>query len=516
MTLSSPVLKKRTTSLKLIERVSKKIPDPVVLFATFFVIALISSWLLADTSFDVDGPAGAANYQIKNMLATENIRWMFDNAILNNWLNFGHGILGTILLVMIGVGIAEHSGLLSAMIRRLGYTIPQQLLAPFLVFLGIMSSIATDAGYLILIPLAGMLYSTQNKNPLIGMAAAFAGVSAGFSANLIPATPVDVFIGVNAQAFAEIQGIPFEDSLGNSLTPATMHYFFIVCSTVLLTVLGGWINRRFTEPRLATDKINHSPVNETDFILTPKEIAGFRAAGITLIVALAGLYFLADGPLATYQNEQGHTVTPYLDNVIILTTFLFAITGIAYGIVVEKFTCAQDVIDAMTKQMNSMGYVLVLSLFSHNFLSVLTYSNLGTYITHLGASSLIAIGLKNSPLLLLFLFIMMTALINLLIGGLSSKWMLLGPLFIPMLYQVHPGMTPDIVSAAYRVADSATNIITPMMSYAGVILMFMRKYKPDMTLGDMIVMMFPYSMAFLISWSALLMFFFLFKIPLGF
>jgi len=162
-----------------------------------------------------------------------------------------------------------------------------------------------------------------------------------------------------------------------------------------------------------------------------------------------------------------------------------------------------------------MGYILVLTFFCYNSLGLLSYSGLGTYITYLGVQSLLFLGLQDYPVLLLIGFILTTATINIFIGGLTSKWMLLGPIFIPMLYFVNPAMTPDFVAAAYRVADSSTNIITPMMAYAGVILAFMRKYKPDMSFGDMLLLMAPYSLAFLFIWTALLVAFFALGIPLG-
>ncbi|WP_240478191.1 AbgT family transporter [Vibrio neptunius] len=161
-------------------------------------------------------------------------------------------------------------------------------------------------------------------------------------------------------------------------------------------------------------------------------------------------------------------------------------------------------------------YMLVLTFFCYNFLALLSYSGLGTYVTYLGASTLQAMGLQQYPALMLIGFIITTALINLLVGGLTSKWMLLGPIFVPMLYQVNPNMTPDLVSAAYRIADSSTNIITPMMSYAGVVLAFMRKYKPELSFGDVIGMMVPYSLAFLTVWTGVLLIFFGFSLPLGF
>ena len=448
----------------------------------------------------------------------KNIRWIFDNAILTNWLAFGHGVVGIILIALLGIGIAEHSGFLSALIRKMGASLKPKLLPPMLIFLGVMSSIATDAGYLILIPLAGMLYAGMNKNPLIGMAAAFAGVSAGFSANLVPATPIDAIIGSTAQMFADMQDVPFVDGAGNSLNPLTMHYFFIVVSTFLLVAMGSWVTVRYTEPKLS--KVSYQlpeSYSSDEFALTDVEKKGLRQTAISLFIGVILLALLCtSGPLSTFTNDEGKIVKPFLNNAVILISFLFALMGMTYGYSTGKFSRLQDAVDAMTKQMNSVGYIMVLTLFSHNFLALLSYSNLGTYITYLGANSLVALGLSNQPILLLIGLILITGLINLFVGSLTAKWMLLGPIFVPMLYQVNPAMTPDIVSAAYRVADSSTNIITPMMTYAGAILMFMRKYKPDMNLGDMIGMMIPYSITFILSWTGLLLIFFSFTIPLGF
>lgn len=504
--------------IRVIERVGRKIPDPVIIFMSLFVFCLLMTGLIGGLQFQTTGADGSAvTHTIKNMLAAENVRWMFDNALLTNWLSFGRGVLGVILIVMVGVGIAEHSGLLSTVIKKVGLRINDRWLPLLVVFLGIMSSIASDAGYLILIPLAGLLYAGLGKNPLIGMAAAFAGVSAGFSANLIPATPSDVILGVNARIFAESQGIPFVTAQGNPINPATMHYFFIATSTFLLAALGAWVTVRFVGPRL--EKMPYQipeDLNLDDFQVTDAENKGLRAAGIGLILSLVAVAALAMGPLATYTNEAGREVTPYLDNVILLIAMVFATIGIFFGVSTGKFKSLQDVVSAMVKQMNTMGYILVLTFFSYNFLALLGFSGLGTYVTYLGATFLGSLGLQNFPILLIIGFILTTAVINLFVGGLTSKWMLLGPIFVPMLYQVNPDMTPDMVTAAYRVADSSTNIITPMMSYAGVVLAFMRKYKPELSFGDVIAMMVPYSITFLLSWTALLVAFFTFGIPLGF
>lgn len=509
---------KKKSSTSLIEKIGKKIPDPVIIFMGLYVITMILTFVMGGKTFEtMSADGGTIVHEIKNMFEAENIQWIFNNALLKNWLSYGGGVLGTILIVMLGVGIAEESGLLTALIKKIGLKVSDKFLPVALVFLGIMSSIASDAGYLILIPLAGLLYAGLKKNPLIGMAAAFAGVSAGFSANLFPSTPSDVIIGKNAQLFAESQGVPFANAAGEALNGPTMHYFFIAASTILLTLVGAFVTVKFIKPRLEKQSYTiPDDIDLSDFTVKPEENKALKFAGFGLLLAGVVVAYLGFGPLASFVTEEGTKVTPFIDNIILMITFLFFVPGLFFGIKMGLFKSAQDVIRAMAKQMGNMGYVLVLTFFSYNFLALLTECNLGTYITFLGAKGLQAMGLDNSPILLIIGFIITTAIINLFVGGLTSKWMLLGPIFIPMLFQVHSGMTPDIVAAAYRVADSSTNIITPLMSYAGVILVFMRKYKPEYTIGDLIGLMFPYSVAFLVVWTALLIGFFTFGIPLGF
>ena len=499
-----------------VERVGHRIPDPVIIFMAFYPLAFLFTVLLGGHTFETPGAGGSAiAYEIRPMYEAEHVRWIFDNALLTNWLGFGGGVLGVILVVMLAIGVAEHSGMFGALIKRAGSHIPMRLLPLLLIFIGILSSIATDAGYLVLIPLAGLLYAGLGRNPLIGMAAAFAGVSAGFSANLVPG-PVDVIVGMNAQVFAESQGIAFAGADGEPLNPATMHWLFIIVSTFVLSATGYWVTRRYVEPRLA-DEPFEAPEDVTpgDFAIGEAEARGLRALLPGTLVALLLIAGLAIGPLRSFENADGVAVRPYLDNVILLISLFFVVTGVFFGVATGRFRKVADVVQAMVGQMNTMGYILVLTFFCYNFLGLLSYSGLGTYITYLGANGLLALGLDRFPVLLLIGFVLTTAMINLVIGGLMSKWMLLGPIFVPMLYLVNPAMTPDYVAAAFRVADSSTNIVTPMMVYAGVILAFMRKYRPGMGFGDMLLIMLPYSLAFLTVWTVLLVAFFVLGIPLG-
>ncbi len=499
----------------LMARIGAAIPDPVIIFFALFLVCLAASQFLAGTSFETPGPDGVAvTHVVRNMLSYDGVRWIFEHAVLQNWLAFGNGVLGVILVVMLGVGVAEESGLLTAMIKKAARQVDERWLPMLLIFLGIMSSLASDAGYLILIPLAGMLYAGLGKNPLVGMAAAFAGVSAGYSANLIPATPIDVIIGMNTQLFAAQQGVPFTRADGSPLYPATMHYWFIVVSTVLLTVSGGLVTRFVVERKWA--KLEWQADDSGGRGQMPEDGRGLLWALSGLVCSLLAIVWLCRGPLASFTAANGRVVTPWLNNIILLITLVFCCCGLFYGMAVGRFARAADVVQAMARQMDTMGYILVLTFFCYNFLSLLNYSGMGSWITWLGARGLQTLGLQSWPVLLLVGFILTTAFINLFVGGLTSKWMLLGPIFVPMLYQVNTAMTPDIVAAAFRVADSSTNVATPMMTYAGVILSFMRRYRASFSPGDLMAMMWPYAAIFLVLWTMLLVLFFVMGWPLGF
>ncbi|WP_305768267.1 AbgT family transporter [Candidatus Epulonipiscium viviparus] len=509
--------KKDGKKSSVVEMIGKRIPDPVIIFIILYVVTFLLSVFWGGLTFGESVVGGETiKYSINNMAEAENVRWIFDNALLANWLAYGGGVLGLILIVMFGVGIAEDSGLLATLIKKISMKCSDKWLPILLVFLGIMSSVASDAGYIILIPLAGLLYAGIKKNPLIGMAAAFAGVSAGFSANLIPATPIDVIVGSNAEIFAAAQGVPFMSSRGTPLSVPYMNYYFIVVSTIVLSIVGAWVTIKIVAPKLEKQSfIIPDDLDLEEFTVKPEENIGLISAVVGLvfgIVIIVALYF---GPLAPYADVNGKMITPFTNNIILMITIVFFMPGLFYGVAIKKYNNSQAIVMGLARQISNMGYVIVLTFFCYNFLALLTKSNIGTYITYLGATFLENLGFGEWPMLLIIGFILTTAVINLFVGGLSSKWLLLGPIFIPMLYRVHPEMTPDMVAAAFRVADSSTNIITPMMSYTGVILAYMRKYKPEFTLGNLIGVMFPYSVVFLIVWTILLLIFFQLGLPLG-
>ena len=495
-----------------LERMAAKVPDPVVLFLSLFAALFVLTCFIGGTTFQfpgVDKATGEATmvtHVIKNLSDTEHVHWMFDNAIVQNWLAYAKGLVGILLVAMMGIGLTEGSGLFSVLMRLAGRHVNERLLPYVIVFAGIISNIASDAGYVVLIPLAASLYCAMGRNPLIGVAASFAGVSAGFGANLIPATPTDLLVGMPAKEFALTQGVPWLSRTGAPLNEATMDYFYMCTLVVVFTILGGWVTNRFIVPKL--NRMSWSrpdDMKSESFEIPPEELKDLKWAGLGLVVALGGTAFFGFGVL------EGH----FARNIILFVSFIFFMTGLFYGIARGKFRKVADVVAAMTKQVKEMAYMLVLTFFCLNFLAALTYSEVGSYVTYLGAKGLLALKLDSSPVLILLGFIVLASLVNLCIASLSAKWLLLGPIFIPMLYRVNSAITPEVVAAAYRTADPCTNIITPAMTYAGVILLFCRRYKPEFTLGDLGLMMAPYAGIFLVVATAVMLLWFKLGLPFG-
>ena len=503
----------KNSDKSLFERIASKIPDPVILFVIMYAVLFVATVFAGGVSFSlpsVDSATGKSIEvvrHIRNMAEVANVQWIFDNAIVTNWLAFAHGLVGILAVAMLGLGVAEASGMFSVLLKLAGGRINQKLLPYVIVFAGILSNIAADAGYIVLIPLAAALYCAMGRNPLIGVAASFAGVSAGFGANIIPATTADLLVGIPAKDFAVSQGVPWVSYLGVPLNETTMDYFYTCSLVFVFTILGGWITNRFVAPKL--DKLSWTVPEDVagDSIgVSREEVRDLKWAGLGLLVALGIISFLAFGPL------KGH----FAKNIIIFVSFAFFMAGLFYGVKRGKFRSAQDVVSAMVKQVKELSYMLVLTFFCFNFLAAMTYSGVGAYITYCGVKAIMMMNLESSPVLLLVAFIAMGSFVNLFVASLSAKWLMLGPIFIPMLYHVNSSLTPEVVCAAYRTADPCTNIVTPVMTYVGVILLYCRRYIPNFAVGNLLFMMVPYSAVFLVVATTVMIAWFKLGIPFGF
>ena len=495
--------------LNMIEKVGNKLPHPVTLFVLFSIAVIIISDLAARAGVAVEfdmvdrttNEVKLTAVQAVSLLNADGIRYMFSKAVSNFT---GFAPLGTVLVAMLGVGVAEGTGLIQAALRKLVLSTPKGLITAVVVFAGIMSNVASDAGYVVLVPLGAIIFLSFGRHPLAGLAAAFAGVSGGFSANLLVGTIDPLLGGISTEAAKLF-------SPGYTVT-ATANWYFMIVSTFLITILGTLITEKIVEPRLGEYKGNAKVELQR---LTNAEKKGLAGAGVSLllfVVAIGAMVVPASGIL---RNPEKGTIilggSPFMDGIVPIIALFFLIPGIAYGIFAGTVKNDKDVASSMGKAMGTMGGYLVLAFAAAQFVSYFGYTNLGTILAVKGADVLKATGMTGFPLIIGF--IVVSAFINLFIGSASAKWAIMAPVFVPMLMAV--GYSPEFTQVAYRIGDSTTNIISPLMSYFAVIVAFAEKYDEDMGIGTLISTMVPYSIIFMFGWSLLLVAWYFLGWPLG-
>ena len=500
-------MKKKKGFLATVERVGNALPNPAIIFLLLCVIIAVISHICAKAGVSVTytGLDRATNEikemtaSIESLLSPDGIRYMFTAAVTNFT---GFAPLGTVLVAIIGVGVAEGSGLIGACLTKLVNSTPRRLITLVVVFAGVMSSIASDAGYVVLIPLGAVVFMSFGRHPLAGIAAAFAGVSGGFSANLMVGSTDALLAGITTEAAKMADA--------TAKVGITDNWYFIIASTILITILGTIVTEFIVEPKLGEYKGN---VTEKLTDLTDEQKRGLRFAGIALIIFVIGMALLvlpSNGVLRDPETREILT-SPFMTSIVVIIALLFLIPGIAYGIGTREIKDSNQVINLMSKSMSSMGSYIILVFFASQFVAYFSYTNMGTVIAVKGADLLQSIGLKGIPLILLF--ILVSAFINIFMGSASAKWAIMAPVFVPMLMQM--GYSPALTQMAYRIGDSSTNLISPLMSYFALIVAFAQKYDDESGAGTIISTMLPYSIVFLIGWSALLIIWFALGLPLG-
>jgi aminobenzoyl-glutamate transport protein len=483
------------------ERVGNALPHPATIFALFALTALLISGLGHLLKWEVSHPATGELIRVVNLLSQEGVH----RILLEMVDNFtGFAPLGIVLVAMLGIGIAEQSGLIHAVIRLLVLNAPGKILTFVIVFSGIISNMASDVGYVLLIPLAGVIFIAVGRHPVAGMAAAFAGVSGGFSANLALGTVDPLLAGLSTEA-AQILDPAYD------VNP-TANYYFMVASTFVIAFTGTFISERIIEPRLGAYKGNGSQQSQTIDRLTAIENKGLLAAMITLVVII-GITLAGIIPQnGFFRGPDGGLLTsPLIKGVVAMLFITAGAMGLVYGIVTRKFKSDSDVINGMGASMKTLALYLVLVFFAAQFVAYFKWSNLGIILAVQGANLLMASEIGLIPLMILF--ILLSAGINMLMGSASAKWALLAPIFIPMFMIM--GYSPELSQVVYRIGDSVTNVISPMMSFFALIIAYIQKYEPKAGIGTIIATMIPYSMAFLLVWILLLVLWLLFDLPLG-
>lgn len=533
-----------TRFLDAVEWLGNLLPHPVTLFALFaFGVVLLSG--VADyfglSAIDprpegASGRAPGGVIEVVSLFNGDGLRRIVENLVTNFT---GFVPLGTVLVALLGVGVAEKSGLISAAIRALvlkaasfqpsvitpdpddtlwvkfaarlqrvaNYILsPKVLVTVTIVFSGIISNTASEMGYVVLVPLAAVVFLALGRHPLAGMAAAFAGVSGGYSANLLIGTIDPLLAGITEEAARLIDP--------EYMVHPAVNWYFMIVSTFLITILGSWVTLKIVEPKLGKydpSMASEDLSNDTSMDpITDVEWRGLKWAGAA-VFGVSFLIFMSAFPeWGVLRNPETGDIlnSPLLRGMVSLIFVFFLIPGYVYGRVTGTMKSDRDVIDGMSKAMSTLGLYIVLVFFAAQFVAFFGWSNLGPIVAVKGADFLVSINLTNP--LVFIPFILMCCFVNLMLGSASAQWAITAPIFVPMLMLI--GYSPEVIQAAYRIGDSTTNIITPMMSYFGLILAFATRYDKKLGIGTIIATMLPYSIIFLIGWIAL---FFLWVFGLG-
>ncbi len=487
--------------LTFVERAGNALPHPATLFAIFALLALIFSAVASWLGWTAQHPATGETILPVNLLSKDGIH----RVLLEMVDNFtGFAPLGIVLVAMLGIAVAEHSGIISAVIRLLVLSAPKRILTFVLVFTGIVSNVASDVGYVLLIPLAGIIFKAVGRHPVAGMAAAFAGVSGGFSANLLLGTVDPLLAGLSTEAARIVDPDYYVNPTAN--------YYFMVVSTFIIAITGTLISEKIVEPRLGkyveTDTEPQTGIEK----LSPLEKKGLWWSLVTflLITAIVIIGLLpGHGWLLPENGSVLHS--PLIKGVVAWLVIYAAGIGLTYGIVTKKFRTDSDVMNGMGESMKTLATYIVLVFFAAQFVEYFKWSNLGLIFAIKGASLLSSSNIGLIPMLILF--ILFSATINMFMGSASAKWAILAPIFIPIF--MFMGYSPELSQVVYRIGDSITNIISPMMSFFALIIAFIQKYIKDVGIGTIIATMIPYSIAFFIVWSLLLIVWILLGLPLG-
>ena len=481
-----------------------KLPDPAALFIALLAFVWVLSWALSGIAFDAVDPRTGEALVINNQLSGAALTQFFASMVTN----FSHfHPVGVVLVAMLGIGVAEYSGFINAGLRALMAVTAKWLLTPMIVLVGIVSHSAVDAGYVLVIPLGGVIFYAAGRHPLAGIAAAFAGVSGGFSANFVPSALDPMLQGIS-QAGAQI----LDSSV--MLNPLN-NYYFTTASAILITALAWYITDKIVEPKLQENKLDGDlsdlPKMEP---LEDNERSALRLALLSIGIGLVILFTTASFESSPWRGEDGTLTSfsaPLMQSIVPLIFLLFLIPGLVYGIKIGTIRTSKQFIEGMTKAMSGMGYYLVIMFFIAQFIYAFGQSNLGVLLAVEGAEFLKAMALPGG--VTIAGIIILTAFINLFVGSASAKWALLAPIFIPMLMQL--GISPDLAQAAYRIGDSSSNIITPLMPYFPLVVVFCQRYVTKAGIGTLTAMMLPYSVTFIVVWTIFLLVYWTLGIPLG-
>ena len=498
-------------ALGVVERVGNRLPDPTTLFVLLGALVLIMSWVGTKLGWSIADPRDPTQtLGVVNLLTADGIRKLFTGAI-QNFLDFPP--LAIVLVAMLGIGVAERTGLFPALLKLIVSITPSRLLTPVVIFIGVNSSAAADSGYVVLPPLAAGVYAMVGRAPLVGIAAATFGIAGGFSANLAVTSLDQLLSSLTRQAAVLVDP-------GASVQP-TCNYYFMIASTFMLVLVGWFVTARVVEPRFTQSDIEAQVaaggIERTAPTLTSTEKRGLWAAvaAFSLFASLfLALAMAPDWPLTgTVQRHNSTAMVPAWSEALIpIILVLFLAPGIAFGAVSGEIRSDRAVAQRMNESMASMGSYIVLAFFAGQALAWFKQSNLALVLGFAGGELIKSIGAGQGAMIASI--VVVVAVLNLVVSSASAKWAFLAPILVPMLGAA--GMSPELVQCAYRVGDSCTNPIAPLNAYLIIILVVMRRYSPGAGLGTLLSLLVPYSVATIFVWTVVLVAWNAAGIPLGF
>ncbi|QZY51509.1 AbgT family transporter [Leucobacter tenebrionis] len=527
--------------LNWIEKVGNRIPNPTIMFVYLIgliaVLSALLSWAGVSVTDEVvtpvpkdefsqinenlggtwsiydsttGEPAEVPDYiveeqtfEVQNLLSVDGLRFFF-TSFVDNFAGFG--VVAVVLIAMAGVGVAEHAGMMGALIRRVVKVAPRRWLAFILIFVGVLSSVATDAGYLILVPLAAAAFFTVGRHPLAGLAAAFASVGAIFAVNLL-ITPTDsMLVEITNEVLA---------TAGMETLEVTQNYYFSVASSILMAIVALLVTVFVTEKRLgAYDRSQYAGAESDDEIDHDAEARGLKFAFwalIGFIVVIAALTAPPGAPLRDPETGAIIGTTPFMASLVFIISLGFLVCGVAYGAGARTLRGGSAAVGAIAKTFASLGGLLVMFLMIAQFIALFNWSNLPT-VAAVSAAELLQ--QANVPaIVLLVAFIVVIVLLDFILPGLVPKWVIFAPVFIPIFASLD--VAPQTLLAAYRVGDSPVNVLTPLMVYLPFMVTVAQRYRKDAGIGTIIALMIPYAVWIFLSWTALYVVWFLTGIPWG-
>ena len=491
-----------------VEKVGNSLPEPTTIFIILSLIMIIISHIcyklgifveyqLFDSTKDM---YITKKVEAISLLTADGIRYIYTSAI-GNFTSFFP--LGVVFAIMLGVGVADGTGFMSALLKKLVNITPKRLVTASVVFLGIMSNVAASTGYVVLVPLGAIIFMSFGRHPIAGLAAAFAGVSGGWNANLIIGSNDPLFAGLSTEAARLLDPSYTVEPTGN--------WYFMFVSTILITIIGTIITDKVIEPRLGEYKNENIEQEVKD--ITADEKRGMKFAIISLILYIILMILLVVPKNAILRNPQTGSIlqSPFISSIIVIMMFAFLIPGVFYGIGAKTIKNDKDIVALMVKTIANISGFWVLLFFAAQFVAYFNYSNIGIILSVSGANFLKSIGFVGIPLVVCF--VLLTAFINIFIAVESAKWAIMAPIFVPLFMQL--GISPELTQVAYRIGDSVTNIIAPLMPFFPLIVAFVNKYDKKSGVGTVMTIMIPYSIAFLIAWLILLVIWMLLGLPVG-